>query len=657
MIIFTEHKDTLFYLTKKLKSFFGYDEAVVNIYGGMHRDERKKCQDRFKNDKQVNILVATDAASEGINLQFTNLMINYDLPWNPNRIEQRFGRIHRIGQEKVCHLWNLIAHETREGMVFQRLFQKLEEARVDLKGKVFDVLGAAFTEKSLKNLLQDAIRYTDDPQRKIEFETVVDNALDVKHLTGLLEANALTTEIFDQSTVIKLKEEMEKVEARKLQPHFIESFFIAAFKELGGSVHQRENKRYEIIRVPLEITRRDRQIGTLTPVQQKYHRICFDKNYIKVDEKPDAEFVTPAHPLMQAITDLIKEKYLSLLKQGTVLVNEEDESSEIKVLFFVEHSIQDGVTLPNGNNRTISKQVLFAEIDNHFNVERVGYAPYLDYRPATENEINKVDDDINQSWVTSGLESKIVGYAAEKIVPEHLNSVEKRRLNYISKAREQVRDRLTKEIHYWDHRGNELKAKEAAGKNVRMNSGQAFARSEKLAERLENRMKELDLEAHLTPSVPFVVGGAIVIPKGLVESSESGKITTIDQLRKKEIELLAMQKVMETEKKLGREPEDVSAERGLGYDIISSFPEGGHYLFIEVKGKGIDQGDVTVTRNEIMACLNKPEDFRLAIVKVENGDASDPIYVIQPFDSEPGFAQISATYNLKELVKIGSRPK
>ena len=114
LIIFTEHKDTLKYVTTRLRSFFGTDESVVNIYGGMHRDERKKNQDTFKNNKDVLILVATDAASEGINLQFTNMMINYDLPWNPNRIEQRFGRIHRIGQELVCHLWNLVAHETRK---------------------------------------------------------------------------------------------------------------------------------------------------------------------------------------------------------------------------------------------------------------------------------------------------------------------------------------------------------------------------------------------------------------------------------------------------------------------------------------------------------------------------------------------------------------
>ena len=122
LIIFTEHKDTLNYLTEKIRSLLGNAESVVTIYGGMLRDDRRKVEERFKQDVEVRILIATDAAGEGINLQRAHLMINYDLPWNPNRLEQRFGRIHRIGQTEVCHLWNLVANETREGFVFQRLF-------------------------------------------------------------------------------------------------------------------------------------------------------------------------------------------------------------------------------------------------------------------------------------------------------------------------------------------------------------------------------------------------------------------------------------------------------------------------------------------------------------------------------------------------------
>src|SRR6266480_2621911 len=159
LVIFTEHRDTLHYLTERIRTMLGLEEAVVTIHGGMGREERRKAQEAFTQDKSVQVLVATDAAGEGINLQRAHLMVNYDLPWNPNRLEQRFGRIHRIGQTEVCHLWNLVAEDTREGQVFQRLFEKLEEQRRALGDQVFDVLGEAFRGRSLRDLLIEAVRY------------------------------------------------------------------------------------------------------------------------------------------------------------------------------------------------------------------------------------------------------------------------------------------------------------------------------------------------------------------------------------------------------------------------------------------------------------------------------------------------------------------
>ena len=166
LIIFTEHRDTLNYLTVKIRGLTGNAESVVVIHGGVKREERRKVQEVFRNDPEVRVLLATDAAGEGVNLQNANLMVNYDLPWNPNRIEQRFGRIHRIGQTEVCHLWNMVAAGTREGDVFQRLFDKLEIERKALGGRVFDILGKVFEDKSLKDLLIEAIRYGEDPAVK-----------------------------------------------------------------------------------------------------------------------------------------------------------------------------------------------------------------------------------------------------------------------------------------------------------------------------------------------------------------------------------------------------------------------------------------------------------------------------------------------------------
>jgi len=164
LIIFSEHRDTLNYLHAKIAGVLGSQEAVVAIHGGTHRDERRRIQALFRSDVDVKVLIATDAAGEGVNLQCAHLMVNYDLPWNPNRLEQRFGRIHRIGQTEVCHLWNLVAKETREGDVYHRLLEKIQIESDALKGRVFDILGEVFEGTSLKELLINAIRYGDQPE-------------------------------------------------------------------------------------------------------------------------------------------------------------------------------------------------------------------------------------------------------------------------------------------------------------------------------------------------------------------------------------------------------------------------------------------------------------------------------------------------------------
>src|SRR5690606_31083693 len=198
------------------------------------------------------------------------------LPWNPNRLEQRFGRIHRIGQTEVCHLWNLVANETREGDVFQKLFDKLEIEKQALGGKVFDILGEAFDNVSLKDLLIEAIRYGDSPEVRARQSQVIDGALDTEHLREILRRNALVEQHMSLDQLYAVKEEMEKAEARKLQPYFIRAFFNEAFTSVGGELRNREPARYEIRHVPASLRERDRVIGeTRTPVLKQYERICF----------------------------------------------------------------------------------------------------------------------------------------------------------------------------------------------------------------------------------------------------------------------------------------------------------------------------------------------------------------------------------------------
>lgn len=492
LIIFTEHRDTLYYLADKIRSLLGSDEAVITIHGGMLRDERRKVEELFKQDKEVRILIATDAAGEGINLQRAHLMVNYDLPWNPNRIEQRFGRIHRIGQTEVCHLWNLVSRETREGMVFQRLFEKLEQEHEALKGKVFDVLGkVTFENKPLRDLLIEAIRYGNDPAVRARLNQVVDNSLNRDELRRLLDENALTEDTMDVHRVMVIREDMERMEAHKLQPHFIESFFIEAFQSVGGKIRARERGRYEITSVPFAVRNRDMQIGFGEPVLSRYERVCFDKLYCNIQGQVPAALIAPGHPLLEATIDLVRERNMGVLKRGAVFVDDNDFTTDARLLFYIEDSVQDGVMLPNGNKRVISKHIHFVEIKEDGTAVNAGYAPYLDYRAAKDDEAAAVRTFLNsQSWFKANVEDIAVSYATNKIIPVHVKEVRERKIKLIDKIMKAVKDRLTAEIQYWDYRAADLKTKELAGKiNAKLNSQMASRRAEELEARMQKRLE------------------------------------------------------------------------------------------------------------------------------------------------------------------------
>ncbi|MBZ0154913.1 MAG: DUF3883 domain-containing protein [Alphaproteobacteria bacterium] len=658
LIIFTEHRDTLNYLSDRIRALLGKHEAVVTIQGNMGREERKKAQESFTQDKEVQILVATDAAGEGINLQRAHLMVNYDLPWNPNRLEQRFGRIHRIGQTEVCHLWNLVAAETREGEVFTRLFEKIEEERRSLGGQVFDILGkVTFENRPLRDLLIEAIRYGDRPDVRDRINKVVDSAMDHERLRQLVEERALARDSMDSARVRQIREDMERADARRLQPHFIEAFFIEAFKLLGGSIRERETRRYEITHVPSVIRSRDRSIGRREPVLLGYERITFEKNLIGIPGKPLAAFICPGHPLLDATIDLILERYRDLLKRGAVLVDPVDQGEDIRALFYLEHGIQDARTDRFGNRRIVSRQMHFMEIDKNADTHMAGYAPYLDYRPLTVEEHKQVESLLAQDWLTTDLEPKLLSFAVSQLVPRHFDEVKRNKEELVLKTVAAVKDRLTKEINYWDHRANELKAQELAGRvNARINSAKARQRADELEVRLQKRLEELEQERKLSPLPPVVMGGALIVPAGLISRLKGVQEAEPDTFAREtaRIEKIAMNAIMELERQLGYEPRDVSAQK-FGYDIESRIPDKGCLRFIEVKGRVSGAKTVTVTKNEILTALNKPHDFILAIVEVD-GDKSVPRYVRRPFRREPDFGVTSVNYDLGELLTKSEEP-
>jgi len=660
LVIFTEHRDTLHYLAERITTLLGRGQGVVTIHGGMGREERRKAQEAFLHHPEVQVLVATDAAGEGINLQRAHLMVNYDLPWNPNRIEQRFGRIHRIGQTEVCHLWNLVAEETREGDVYRTLLEKLEQARQAMGGQVFDVLGRLqFEGRPLRDLLIEAIRYGERPEVRARLTQVIADAFDRRQLQDLLEEQALAHDVIDATRLQHIREDMERAEARRLQPHYIESFFLEAFQRVGGSVKQREPRRYEATYVPAPVRSRDRLIGVAEPVLSRYERITFEKSLIAPPGQPLAAFVCPGHPLLDATIDLTLERYRDLLRRGTVLVDERDPGEMPRVLFYLEHAIQDASTTRTGERRVISRRILYVEMNDEGDVRHLHYAPYLDYRPLAPDEpdIETILAQPECTWITQELDPRALGYAVARVVPEHLAEVCGRRLEWIEKARAAVKDRLTKEIAYWDHRAEELKLQEQAGRpNARLNSQEARRRADELAARLQKRMTELDLEAQISALPPVLIGGLVVVPMGLLARNAGRTVPTAQQaVDTQAAAARARAIVVEVERRLGFEPVDREAER-LGYDIESRDPRTGRLRFIEVKGRVAGAGTITVTKNEILTSLNKPEDYILAIVEFLDGDQQRVHYVRHPFRREPDFGVTSVNYDFAELLKRVEEP-
>ncbi|MEK6324546.1 MAG: helicase-related protein [Acidobacteriota bacterium] len=660
LVLFTEHRDTLNYLENRITTLLGRKEAVVMIHGGMGREERMKAQESFKHDPEVQVLLATDAAGEGINLQRAHLMVNYDLPWNPNRLEQRFGRIHRIGQTEVCHLWNLVAEETREGDVYRKLLEKLEQARQSLGGQVFDVLGKLqFEGRALRDLLIEAIRYGDQPEVRARLTTVLEHALDRGQLQDLLEERALAHDAMDASRVHRIREDMERAEARRLQPHYIESFFHEAFHRLGGAAKQREPRRFEITHVPAPVRNRDRLIGIGEPVLPRYERIAFEKSLIAPQGQPLAAFICPGHPLLDSVIDLTLERHRDLLRRGAVLVDERDSGTRPRILFYLEHAIQDASLTRSGERRVVSKRMLYVELDADGTTRNMHYAPYLDYRPLAEGEpgVNAILDRPECEWITREVEQQAQGYAVTHVVPEHLAEVRGGKLALIAKTEAAVKDRLTKEITYWDHRAEQLKLQEQAGKpNARLNSGEARKRADNLQGRLQKRLEELKLEAQISPLPPVVLGGLLVMPMGLLAAmTRRAMAAPTAPIDTQFSAARARAVVMEIERTLGYEPTDREFEK-LGYDIESRVPGTGKLRFIEVKGRVTGAPTITVTRNEILYSLNKPEDFILAIVEFTDSDNHRVHYVRHPFQREPDFGVTSVNYDFGELLARAEIP-
>lgn len=326
LLVFTEHKDSLDFLAgdgkdgRPLGKLKEWGLTITQIHGGMKIGDRDTPGTRIYSEREfresAQLLVATEAAGEGINLQFCSVMINYDIPWNPVRLEQRVGRIHRYGQERDCLIFNFVAQNTREGRVLQKLLDRLREIRAELgTDQVFDVVGEILPSNLVEKLLRDMYaRRTDeksvsdrivrevDPQR---FRAITESALE-----GLARRELNLSAIVGRS--IEARE-------RRLVPEAIEKFFVEAAPISG--IHPKEissnSHFYRVGKIPRSLLPRGTELEPrFGRLGKEYGKVIFDKQYLKAD--PTAEWVTPGHPLFEVVREDVLSRVEDNLRKGTV---------------------------------------------------------------------------------------------------------------------------------------------------------------------------------------------------------------------------------------------------------------------------------------------------------------------------------------------------
>jgi ERCC4-related helicase len=617
IIIFTEHRDTLDYLQAKITAQFGRADSVITIHGGARREDRKLARERFTHNPDTVVLLATDAAGEGLNLQRAHLMVTYDLPWNPNRIEQRFGRIHRIGQREVCHLWNMVASDTREGDVFTRLLSKIDQMSIAYNGNLFNVLGdaGAFQERSLRDLLIEAIRYGDQPQVKAKLDRIIDAGVS-DGLDEMLAERALHPEMFSALNLHEVRARMEKARERRLQPGYIAAFFIPAFERLGGRVRKREKGRYEITRVPARVIDTARRLNRWAPVAEQYERITFELSRMHPDGLADASLIAPGHPLLHAVIEATIDDLGPTLKRGTVLVDRRTKQTDAPMLMF---SVEQRIENTAADADTVSHHFDYPLLQQDGTVTVSAAPPYLDFDRPDSTEAEAVAEIACSDWARQNHEKLVRAWAYREGLQPRMDEIKTRLDIETARTRAQVKDRLLAEINHWDREHNRLEALERGGTVGRLRAETALVRARQLDERLSHRLEQLDEATNLV-AVPAVIrGAALVIPSALLATDAEFEAQTFAR-QTEEVERRAVEAVLAAERALGREPVEMP-RNNPGYDIQST-DQSGFVHYIEVKGRIEGSDTFTITTNEITFAQTQGERHRLALVEVSTSGAA-----------------------------------
>ena len=590
VLVFTESRDTLEYLEKKIRSW-GY--STNTIHGGMKLEDRINAESVFRNETDV--LIATEAAGEGINLQFCHLMINYDIPWNPNRLEQRMGRIHRYGQQKEVFIFNLVASDTREGRVLNKLFEKLEEIRKAMgTDKVFDVLSEVFYNKNLSQLMIEAAASARDIN---EILKDIDINVDEPYIKKIKDnlGESLATRYIDYT---RIKEMQQIAREHRLIPEYTEKFFEKAFVKVNGRMRRRKDGFIAIESIPHDIrfiADSDNFKKMFGDLLRKYPKATFDKDI--AFKNPDSEFISFGHPLFEAMLGFVEKNYSGSLVRGTTFMDPDGRLNGY--LIFYEGEIDDGTG-------SVAGKRLFSFYVDGENITPVDPSIIWDLAAAKDNHIGTVD--------IENLKSRTSQRVVE-VLEDYKNELLRERLREAGIKEKYGCESLKHLIIKLDGDLISLNGRKDRGENVDL----AIRNKEERKARYENALVELkDLigkEKTLTMAMPRFIGIIRVIPK------KTGQMGTDVELEK-----IGMSIAMAYERNHNRVPEDVS-ESNLGFDIRSKDPKTDTIRYIEVKTKATS-GEIYLTLNEWFKAKMFKGDYYLYAVMQASTDIPE-LYIIQ----------------------------
>ncbi|MFH1931867.1 MAG: helicase-related protein [Pseudomonadota bacterium] len=625
LLLFTEHKDTLDYLAgdgrdgRPLGKLREWGLNITQIHGSMKIGDRDTpgtrifAEREFKEDCQV--LVATEAAGEGINLQFCWYMINYDIPWNPNRLEQRMGRIHRYGQEKDCLITNFVSTNTREGRVLEKLFDRISKIEEDLDpnrtGKVFNVLGDIFPANQLERMLRDM--YARNLTEDVIKDRIVEQ-VDTERLKRITESalEGLAKRELNLSVIVGKSEEAKE---RRLVPEVVEGFFIDAASLAGISPRELKNQEhvYQVGRLPrillpygIQLEQRFGRLG------REYKQIIFDKKLLAKD--PTLEWVTPGHPLFESIRSLVQDKVQEDLQRGTIFYDL-NRGDPAKLMVF-------SAEIRDGRGNILHKRLFVTQttLDGSITIRQPTI--FLDLSIAPKGTSAPEDSGVpGREQVETALYKEALIPMLEEEQNQRGKDV-KTISNHVEISANTIIDRIQLQFA-------ELQTQKESGSREPGLDGRIKMLEDRLDElntRLEQRRTELEKEQQCTISNIQHLGSAWVLPH-----PERGTPTGKKMVSDPEIEKIAVKAVTEYEEARGWKVQSVEDEN-RGFDLISRKP---HHedpqtaievRFIEVKGRS-HIGEIGLTTNEYKTAERLKNDFWLYVVF--NCAANPEIHIIQ----------------------------